>query len=122
MTLYKLTEAWDMIKETHVENGWVRGVAGADPHVISFKGIPFAAPPVGKLRWHAPMPAEDWEGVLDCCRFGAISPQRAPWLVDNIYKKEWNVDPKTACTSTSGHRPIPRKNGFPFMSGISAAE
>ena len=93
MTLYKLTEAWDMIKETHVENGWVRGVAGADPHVISFKGIPFAAPPVGKLRWHAPMPAEDWEGVLDCCRFGAISPQRAPWLVDNIYKKEWNVDP-----------------------------
>ena len=75
MTLYKLTEAWDMIKETHVENGWVRGVAGADPHVISFKGIPFAAPPVGKLRWHAPMPAEDWEGVLDCCRFGAISPR-----------------------------------------------
>ncbi|MBQ8994303.1 MAG: carboxylesterase family protein [Oscillospiraceae bacterium] len=82
-----------MIKETRVENGWLRGIECADARVISYKGIPFAAPPVGDLRWHAPMPAEDWEGVLDCSRFGPISVQRAPWLVDNIYKKEWNVDP-----------------------------
>ena len=82
-----------MIKETRVENGLVRGVPGADPRVISYKGIPFAAPPVGENRWRAPQPAHDWEGVLDCSRFGAISPQRAPWLTDNIYKKEWNVDP-----------------------------
>ncbi len=82
-----------MIKETRVENGRVHGVPGADPRVISYKGIPFAAPPVGVLRWHAPMPAKDWEGVLDCSRFGPISYQRAPWLNETIYSKEWNVDP-----------------------------
>lgn len=82
-----------MIKQTVVENGAVRGVSGADPRVISYKGIPFAAPPVGDLRWRAPQPAKDWTGVLDCSRFGPISVQRAPWLTDNIYKKEWNVDP-----------------------------
>ena len=82
-----------MIKQTVVENGAVRGVSGADPRVISYKGIPFAAPPVGDLRWRAPQPARDWTGVLDCSRFGPISVQRAPWLTDNIYKKEWNVDP-----------------------------
>lgn len=82
-----------MIKETRVENGLVRGVSGADPRVISFKGIPFAAPPTGENRWKAPRPAFDWEGVLDCSRFGPISMQRAPWLSDNLYTKEWHVDP-----------------------------
>jgi len=82
-----------MIKETRVENGLVRGVSGADPRVISFKGIPFAAPPTGENRWRAPRPAFDWEGVLDCSRFGPISMQRAPWLSDNLYTKEWHVDP-----------------------------
>ena len=55
-----------MLKIVKTENGLVRGLPAADPRVISFKGIPFAAPPVGKLRWKAPQPAADWEGVRDC--------------------------------------------------------
>lgn len=83
-----------MIKETRVENGAVRGVAAADPRIISYKGIPFAAPPVGELRWKAPQPAKDWEGVLDCTRFAPISMQCRPGTdPDNIYSREWNVDP-----------------------------
>ena len=49
--------------------GAVRGVAidgGA-----AFRGIPFAAPPVGAGRWRAPAPARPWQGVRDASRFGA---------------------------------------------------
>ena len=40
-----------------------RGVASGD--IISFKGIPYAAPPVGNLRWRAPQPVRHWDGVLE---------------------------------------------------------
>lgn len=51
-----------------VEQGTVSGV-DADG-VTAFKGIPFAAPPVGDLRWRAPQPAAKWEGVRDGAAYG----------------------------------------------------
>jgi para-nitrobenzyl esterase len=50
------------------EAGSVSGVA-ADG-IESFKGIPFAAPPVGPLRWRAPQPAKPWDGVRAADAFG----------------------------------------------------
>ena len=73
-----------MIKQTRVENGLLKGIPGADPRVYVYRGVPYAAPPVGELRWHAPMPAEDWAGVRDCARFAPISMQNVPGSVDNI--------------------------------------
>ena len=40
-----------------------------------FRGIPFAAPPVGELRWKAPQPVEPWKGTLTCTKFSPICPQ-----------------------------------------------
>ncbi len=40
-----------------------------------FRGIPYAAPPVGKLRWQPPAPVESWSGVRKAEQFGPISPQ-----------------------------------------------
>ena len=82
-----------MIKETKVENGWLKGIPGADPRVMVYRGVPFAAPPVGDLRWKAPQPAADWNGVKDCARFAPISMQFPPGLQHNIYEREWNPDP-----------------------------
>jgi para-nitrobenzyl esterase len=84
-----------MLRTAKTENGLVRGIAAADPRITAFKGIPFAAPPVGELRWHAPVPAKDWQGVRDCVEFAPISMQTIPGLDKNdIYSREWNVDPE----------------------------
>ncbi|MFC3229215.1 carboxylesterase/lipase family protein [Marinibaculum pumilum] len=45
-------------------------VAGAGGAVLSFKGLPFAAPPVGPLRWRRPTPPAAWTGVREALRFG----------------------------------------------------
>lgn len=44
-------------------DGVVEGVVSADDKVRTFKGIPYAAPPIGKLRWRAPEPVVPWTGV-----------------------------------------------------------
>ena len=51
-----------------IDSGTIRGAAAGE--VISFKGIPYAEPPVGPLRWRAPQPAKPWQGVRDALRFG----------------------------------------------------
>jgi para-nitrobenzyl esterase len=60
--------AADQVK---VEGGVLEGIAGADSAVRVFEGVPFAAPPVGALRWQAPQPAAAWTGVRKADQFGA---------------------------------------------------
>ncbi len=82
-----------MIREVKTENGMVQGLPAADPRITSFKGIPFAAPPVGENRWRAPQPCADWEGTLLAHEFAPISVQDTPGLGTDIYCREWHVDP-----------------------------
>src|SRR5579863_5644761 len=51
--------------------GQLSGVAGKNPEVRVFKGIPFAAPPIGDLRWKAPQPVAHWDGVRAADTFGS---------------------------------------------------
>src|SRR3954454_23769553 len=53
--------------------GAIRGVVQGE--MLAFKGIPYAKPPVGELRWRPPAAAESWSGVRDGGRFGPICPQ-----------------------------------------------
>jgi para-nitrobenzyl esterase len=53
------------------DKGKVHGAFTTDNQVRAFKGIPYAAPPVGNLRWQPPQPAAKWKGTRDATQFGS---------------------------------------------------
>jgi para-nitrobenzyl esterase len=63
--------------------GLVKGAINENQTVTIFKGIPYAAPPVGDLRWREPQPPALWEGVKDATTFCAsciqVNNRRLPW-------------------------------------------
>ncbi|MGA3205142.1 MAG: carboxylesterase family protein [Bryobacteraceae bacterium] len=58
-----------------IEDGTLEGAVNADSSVRIFRGVPFAAPPVGNLRWLAPQPVERWKGVRKADEFGGYCVQ-----------------------------------------------
>jgi para-nitrobenzyl esterase len=58
------------LTQVKTAGGMVQGSTVADGQIRVFKGIPFAAPPVGELRWQAPRPVVPWQGVKDATAFG----------------------------------------------------
>ncbi len=57
-----------------VAQGKVIGFVDSE-NTYSWRGIPYAQPPTGSLRWHAPRPALSWQGTLEALRFGPMCPQ-----------------------------------------------
>lgn len=64
------------INQVTTENGVVEGTREAGSSITSFKGIPFAQPPVGDLRWKEPQPVKNWQGVLKADHFGHNAMQK----------------------------------------------
>jgi para-nitrobenzyl esterase len=75
-----------------IDSGVVRGVAANG--VISFKGIPYAEPPVGPLRWRMPLPVTPWRGIRFAGEFGPSCMQAGPGsmsedcLTVNVWRPE----------------------------------
>jgi len=66
--------------QVRIDTGTLAGVVGStQPTVRVFKGIPFAAPPLGENRWRAPQPAAKWDGVRQAGAFGAPCIAGAPF-------------------------------------------
>ncbi len=91
-----------------LDSGMVSGVTGTDPGVRVFKGLPFAEPPVGNLRWRAPRPVAHWDGVRKADEFGPICMQAAgrggaqtKMSEDCLYLNVW-----TAAKTASERRPV----------------
>lgn len=72
MTLY----AADQVR---VSGGLLEGTPGSRPGIRAFLGIPYAAPPVGPMRWKAPQPAAKWSGVRPANHFGNRCVQTTPF-------------------------------------------
>ncbi len=74
----------------NIEGGQVVGVQTPTKGVIAYKGIPFAAPPVGELRWKEPHPVVPWEGVKVADKYGDAASQ-VTWDPESFYGKEWQA-------------------------------
>lgn len=59
-----------IIKTKH---GTIKGIK--EKGIMVFKGVPYAKPPVGELRWKEPQPIDDWDGIKDTLKFGNRCPQ-----------------------------------------------
>ena len=94
-----------------LDSGQITGITGATPagnnEVRIYKGIPFAAPPVGNLRWRVPQPVAHWDGVRAADAFGPICMQNAAGGGDQkvsedcLYLNVW-----TAAKSANEKRPV----------------
>jgi para-nitrobenzyl esterase len=76
-----------------VTGGKIRGAALKDGGAV-FKGVPFAASPVGDLRWREPMPVRQWTGVREATNFGARCMQGGAGVSEdclylNVWTPEW---------------------------------
>ncbi len=92
-----------MADTVRTEEGRLRGLVTADGVVRAFKGIPYAEPPVGPLRWRPPRPPAAWEGVRRADSYGPVAPQplmperslyfagREPQSEDCLYLNVWTA-------------------------------
>lgn len=94
------------------EKGKVRGAFTTDQQVREFKGIPYAEPPIGDLRWQPPQPAARWKGELDATHFGNRCMQ-APIFSDMRFR---DAGPSEACLTLNIWTPAnARKGRLPVM-------
>ncbi len=104
-------ETATLVNVLKVEAGQIADVAPDASGVRSFKGIPFAAPPVGNLRWKAPQPVKAWEGerqatqfgprCMQSARLGNIDPLNPRMSEDCLYLNIW-----TPAKSASERLPV----------------
>src|ERR1700722_4992820 len=94
------------------DKGKVEGVFTTDQKVIAFKGIPFAAPPVGNLRWQPPQPAAKWKGIRPAKDFGSHCIQSTSYP-DMVFH---DPGPSEACLTLNVWTPANAKPGsLPVM-------
>jgi len=93
---------WAAPPTAKVEQGKLQGKV--EDGLAIYRGIPFAAPPIGDLRWRPPQPAAHWEGVRSAEKFAPQCLQTIPGLTtseDCLYLNVW-----TPAKSPSAHVPV----------------
>ena len=75
LTIASLSGIQAVEEPLRIEGGRLSGTRGRDASIRVFKGIPFAAPPVGSRRWMPPQPVVPWDGVRNAAAFSAMCMQ-----------------------------------------------
>ena len=86
LTALCVGQSFAKLKPVAIESGLVRGVE--EDGLAVYRGIPFAAPPIGDLRWKAPQKNTAWDGILEAKNFQASCPQA---VIPNILSMNSNV-------------------------------
>jgi len=93
-----------------IDSGLVSGMTVDDQtDVRVYRGVPFAAPPVGPLRWKPPQPVQPWEGVRACTHFGPACPQPKSMLCQPMPETSedcLSLNVWTAAASPGENRPV----------------
>ena len=96
-----------------IDSGLISGAPGTNPEVRVYKGIPYAAPPVGERRWKAPQAPAAWTGAREATQFSPVCMQApypqtslyyqppSPMSEDCLYLNVW-----TAAKSAKEQRPV----------------
>lgn len=100
--------------------GQLSGVVEADSKV--FRGIPYAQPPVGELRWQLPRQPTPWEGVRRAATFGSICPQKGASGTASEDCLTLNVAAPMAATSASKLPVLVWMHGGGFVSGSGSSD
>ena len=82
---------WAKTPTAKVEQGELKGTV--EDGLTVYRGVPFAAPPVGELRWRAPQPAAKWEGIRAADKFAPQCIQSIPGITtseDCLYLNVWS--------------------------------
>jgi para-nitrobenzyl esterase len=89
-----------------VTGGAIHGISTSSG--FAFRGIPYAAPPIGHLRWRPPQPPADWQGVRDATRFAPSCPQTAsPFFPPGRLSENClYLNVSTPTLRHSAHRPV----------------
>jgi len=100
-------ESDSFFETVSIESGTVKGVVKEG--VVTFKGIPYAEPPVGELRWIAPVEKAAWEGTLEAKAYSKACPQSV--AVGSGQVLDWSED----CLYLNVFRPDDTKKDMPVM-------
>ena len=76
--------------QVKTENGWIEGKYSQDGNVRIFKGVPYAAPPVGELRWRGPHPVTPWDGIKEAKYYNNANMHVRPSM-KSFYGKEFDM-------------------------------
>jgi para-nitrobenzyl esterase len=98
-----------LIDPVKLDAGYVSGTVVGDPgkEVKVYRGIPYAAPPVGNLRWKPPQPVTAWTGIREATVFGNMCPQgQASWVSGNMGEDCLTLNVFTPAKATDEKLPV----------------